>query len=105
MRYDEPSGATLARQRGPLAFGFMCGPAAVALCYFVGMRLDLMRTNSGLVGAVVVPFVLLVPFLVWPRTRRPALLFGAGALLGVVLTVAFVVGLISLLAFLLSDPA
>lgn len=105
MPYDEPAGPTLTRQRGPLAFGFMCGPAAVACAYVVGMPLGLMRTDAGLVGAVVLPFALLVPFLLWPRTRRPAALFGAGALLGIVLTVALVVGLISLLAWMLSDPA
>lgn len=107
MPYDETAGPPLApaRQRGPLAFGFMCGPAAVACGYFVGMPLGLMRTDTGLIGAVVLPFVLLTPFLVWPRTRRQAAVFGAGALLGIVLTVALVVGLISLLAWILSDPA
>ncbi|KRF15844.1 hypothetical protein [Nocardioides sp. Soil796] len=85
--------------------GALGGPVIVLLGYVIGGRLGIVWSDPLLLALLGLPILVAAPFLLLPRRRADAVRFIVGSLLGIAILVVVVVGGISLVTNMLSDPA
>lgn len=84
--------------------GLAGGPLLVIGLVLLARWFRVVLTDPLWVVMALLPVLLAAPFLLWAERRRDVAGFMLGALVGVVAVALFVVGAISLLAWMLSDP-
>jgi len=90
---------------GAIAVGAVVGVAGVPLCYLILRALGVIISDTGLIVCLVAPTAVLLLACLIRRARAWALQAGVASALAAIALVVFVVGGITLITAMLSDPA